>query len=501
MQNTISEGQRPQELDNNAKAAESLPQSMNSDISLQKQSYFKNIQLTPINGSANIVIDTSQQQTTFEIPISCWNPYWTVLSFKFKCAANTNYEFIPNTYCPYFNRAELWTASGNVYLANIQACDVYSRLACPLNNDFRYRSEEEGPNSVSKRVEWSRSTIADYSILSQSDPQICLLNNNSSVVGLLSDSPNQQGNSVTSITINAVMDERVYSFRLGDIFPDSFFNLNNSFYLSKVLYLRLTWNTKDYIYYSLVGTNALPTVITVTPGASSINIDQINLQCRIEGDEAMINAKKMLTQTPSTILVPYVYNWSQSMSGGGTMQTSFTLASDGSKIMRLFRLYSGISRSGGNIKIDFNNIGGTTITSQNAELLLPGIYSRIQLYINGILIEQQNVTPTSLNMMLKQIKEYFPNCSLVTSKDVLAYGGYATQFNTEQQPEEKINLYSNQIGKGLDASKSNLAINIQYDTTGSSGVGGLPFTGQGSLYLFPVVFKSFTYVNGSFEYA
>ena len=46
MQNTLSDGQRVE--DNNAKPLESMPQSMNSDISLQKQSYFKNIQINAI---------------------------------------------------------------------------------------------------------------------------------------------------------------------------------------------------------------------------------------------------------------------------------------------------------------------------------------------------------------------------------------------------------------------------------------------------------------------
>lgn len=523
MQNTISEAQRPQDqgqIDNNAKAAESLPQSMNSDISLQKQSYFKNINITPINGSAKIEISTSQQQSTWEIPISCFNPYWTTISFVYDCptAVLNNCFSLHNRYCPFFNRVELYSSNGNVYLVNQQSADIYSRLACPLNNDFRHRGEEEGPISISKRSIAGNSTTNPRDVFS-SDPFVVLLNDNTTVVGLKASSYNEPQNAVTGTGYGAgdpatggTIPKKVFSFRLGDILPDSFFNLNNSFYLSKVLYLRVTWNSRDYIYYTTSqAADANPSVFSNTAGpvdllhgaASNITITNLALQCKIEGDEGMINAKRMLTQQPSTILVPYVYNWSQSTGGSGISQTSYTLASDGSKIFRLFRLYSGMVRSGkGNaapIKIDCNNVGGTSITSKDCETLAPGVYSRVQLYINGIMIENFVVDPLSYNMFLKHIKEYFPDCSIQNSQDMLIYGGYATQFNTEQPPEEKINLYSNQIAKGLDASKSNLAINIQYDTTGASPA--FPNEWAASLYLFPVVFKSYTYVNGSFEYS
>lgn len=56
MQNNIG----PVPLDNNAKPGEILPQSMNSDITIQKQSYFKNIQINPINGSSQITINNIQ---------------------------------------------------------------------------------------------------------------------------------------------------------------------------------------------------------------------------------------------------------------------------------------------------------------------------------------------------------------------------------------------------------------------------------------------------------
>jgi hypothetical protein len=48
------------------------------------------------------------------------------------------------------------------------------------------------------------------------------------------------------------------NLRLGDILPDSFFNMNNSFYLSKVLYLRLTWNALPNILWDYQ-VNGLPT--------------------------------------------------------------------------------------------------------------------------------------------------------------------------------------------------------------------------------------------------
>ena len=102
MQNNIG----PVPLDNNAKPGEILPQSMNSDITIQKQSYFKNIQINPINGSSQITINNIQQQTQFEIPISCFNPYWTVLSFTVACGANGlggSYQKISTSYCSFFN--------------------------------------------------------------------------------------------------------------------------------------------------------------------------------------------------------------------------------------------------------------------------------------------------------------------------------------------------------------------------------------------------------------
>ena len=107
--------------------------------------------------------------------------------------------------------------------------------------------------------------------------------------------------------------------------------------------------------------------------------------------------------------------------------------------------------------------------------------------------------------MIQQLKEFFPNCSINNNVELLQYGAYATQFLTEEPPEKNIDLYSNMVAKGLDASRSNLAINIQYNTSMGQDIttrdaGSSPFKGALQLYLFPVVCKSFEYINGSFNY-
>lgn len=347
-----------------------IPQSLISDFKLMPQSYFKNIQITPINGSNTIILGGSQQQTQFEIPISCWNPYWTTICFNVQCASNIvagQQLIIPNNYWPFWNRVELYTSSGNVYLLNIQQCDVYSRLSNQLNLNARERGKELGTIINSSRNIFGDRSVgnADYSAsvdlpantTTGNVDLLPVLDFNSigmgtyAAYGLEAPNSNTLGQS-TVLAYRGAADNApyvqslTYNVRLGDIIPDSIFNMNNSFYLSKVLYLRITWNPVNLICYkynfNVAEYQQLPLApVIIQKGVHALTVgvvndqapvNQINLQIRIEGDEGVINQKKLLTQQPSTIVVPYIYNWSQAQTGGGLNQTSFTLASDGSKI-------------------------------------------------------------------------------------------------------------------------------------------------------------------------
>lgn len=107
------------------------------------------------------------------------------------------------------------------------------------------------------------------------------------------------------------------------------------------------------------------------------------------------------------------------------------------------------------------------------------------------MIKNYNLDPQAYNMLVSDFANNFPKSSLKTTQSILAYGGIAQQFTTDQV-ESDINEYSNMVAKGLDASKTNLAINIQYQMV--TGIGAA------QLYLFPIVCKSFEYVAGSFNY-
>ncbi len=496
----MSMGTSVPSMDNNAKPAEMLPQSMNSDMSIQKQSYFKNIQLQPINGSSNIEVKGSQQQTQFEIPISAWNPYWSVLSFSVKTptghAGDNCINVIPTNYCPWFNRIELYTASGSVYLVNIQQADFYSYLACPVNHDYKEVPYEEGFCARSQRKNWGTGYTPAANDFVTGDPLFAVDAAGTAKIGVVPNTPFVQGQSICNTTTAAnpatAMNQFTYSISLRKLLPDSFFNINNTFWLSKVLYLRLTWNPISNIMFSATSTAASPTVITTYDLAndSKIDVSNINLQINVEGDEGCIQAKKMLAEQPSTIVVPYIYNWSQAQNGNGTLQTSYTLASDGSAVYKLYRLYSGLSRSLGNFPISFANWNTTAAPGFQDTA---GIFNRVFLYINGILIKNYNLDPTSLNMLVSDIKNNFTNSSLEDTRTILVYGGIPQQFTTDPSPEQDNDVYSNMIAKGLDASKSNLAINIQYQMAGAGNV-------SAQLYLFPVTLKSFGYSQGVFNY-
>ena len=233
---------------------------------------------------------------------------------------------------------------------------------------------------------------------------------------------------------------------------------------------------------------ANPSVLQLAATVNPITVTNINLQVNIEGDDKCIEAKKTLSEQPSTIIVPYVYNWSQAQSGNGTLQTSYTLASDGSKIYKLFRLYSGLARNIAGLPVCFSNWGA----GANGFTDTAGVFNRVFLYINGILIKNYNLDPQSLNMLVGDIRNNFPSSSLYNTQIILAYGGIPQQFCSDPPPEQENDLYGNMVAKGLDASKSNLAINIQYQMVANIAAA--------QLFLYPVVLKSFEYVNGTFQY-
>ena len=501
------------------KPAECYSTSLSSDVSVQAQSYFKNLNITPINGSNSFFLQGSQYQVQFEIPISCWNPYWTTISFQIGTAfpnadANTKNVGIWSQYCPFFNRCELYSSQGNVYLCNVQQMDVYTRLAMQLNLDSTKRDAQMGGINNSARagnVNAGQPTFGNAGRVAADnyigDSLLVSDTTGANVYAIPAPNSVTPGFLNTPVATGTGNPGFLYSMRLGDLLPDSIFNCNNSFWLSKVLYLRLTFNPYTNIitnYNFTAGVAPQVTAPTALPGAvTGIQINQLSLQLRIEGDERAIAARKALAETASSVVFPYVYNFSQSSQGGGQMQTSYTLASDNSAIFKLFRLYSGILRTGGTqFPIDFSNYGQLqAATTTTPQYVANSVYNNIYLAINGIVVEQFNLDPNSANFMLQQIKQYFPNASINNNTELQVYGGYATQFNTEEVPENNIDLYSPMKAMGLDASRSNLAINIQYDTTSGKSISpGTKFNNQGTIYLFPVVMKSFIYSQGNFTY-
>lgn len=114
-------------------------------------------------------------------------------------------------------------------------------------------------------------------------------------------------------------------------------------------------------------------------------------------------------------------------------------------------MYSGLYRTVGSAPVNFSNWAAGDLV---------GIFNRVFLYINGILIKNYDLSPASLNMLVGDIKNNFTNSSLVDTRTILAYGGIPQQFTSDPPPEQENDLYSNMIAKGLDASKTNLAINI-----------------------------------------
>lgn len=325
-----------------------LQKSMTWNVEILSGSFLKNIKLSPQTGGNSLSLANSQASVVFEIPatnvISLYD-----LQLSFTRGASTpeagNQQFIYNSFFPYINRVELFSAN-NEFLVNVFDVDKYTKLHAPLNLNpntrnqncgFMYNSDRilnnSGANGAANNTLLINSLDTDC--FDWSDAPLLVNENPFNIAShTLSDFSN-----IIAEDINTSIPAEIISIKLRDLLPDTIFNVKKQIYLSRSIYLRLWFNPVNKWGFNLnVGMG--PLLIITTSNLTFVSpISNISLSVMYQGNPSVVQAITDASNTLEQIIMPELTLSTIQLSN--TNQTSSVKIVSNSPFSRLYKTYIG----------------------------------------------------------------------------------------------------------------------------------------------------------------
>lgn len=448
-------------------------------------SYYKNLLISPIGGGSTQTISTSQSSLLFEIPPGVYNFSRCSLEFSMAIAGNAaanSLYILPTDYCTFFQSIQMYTSNSNVYLIDLQNVDIYSKsLASVL--DYKNRSENDGFVYQSSRdVKCGPAALKNYSAnpaannpadltqVQQSGMQIWLgadaaggfscttdfiLNASQNVGGAsIICYPSQPGklNELSHFHYQKVAAAQPFAatqfnIKLKDILHDSFFVIDRDFYISSSMFLKIIFNTKNFVVMNITGNtgNANIGVNVVAENTNDITLTNIKLMSYVQANPQLEMLIRESAKGTQEIIMPRVVTNSMSFTATTTQNTTFRVNSIFQS--RLYKNYYNIVDTATAVKNLTSNIVTTVDANAKNELswTVGRLFTNYQIYINNQLFMFHNPT---LYEDFDYYKQYFKKSSLTNLKAFYAQGGIYTVFDTE--PVDGENEYKVVNYKGLE---------------------------------------------------
>ena len=472
-----------------------------SSVQLQPQIQDKKNQVTPafyktvkVQPSNNNIASFISSQQTIQFEIAGNNVYnFSKFSISFlrgiplTNATNGNNYFIPNNYCPFFNRIETWTSS-NVRLVDVNNVHIYSKMAGLLNLNFTENTSSQGMIYPSNRT--STSSLSTYT---GTTGQNGLLNGDTYINSQISQgtSGNDFGLYYRSLfgysnndasfatvangdsTASNFKNNKKYTIQLSDILPDSFFAIDKDIYISETMYIKFTLNTLNYVLFEIG--NGSGTVantysgILANPTTTSLPATNWTLLTYIQANEMVKSAVIQENESMSSLIIPLINMNYYSIGYGAGLKGSIFKVLASTLNSRLYKIYSILISnlvSGGVYLADTLNSCNILLDSYNTAQAYELKYNYINLYFNNNFIIGLDVQS---NDDLSHIMNQFKNNSFI---DEISYKDNSVIAHVFDSQAVDKNQYDGLTMRGEQFPTNNEhSINWQYQILPTQGAG------------------------------
>ena len=439
-------------------------------------SYYKNFKLTP-QGTNITNIGTSTQQLLFEfaadnvVNLSRCSLNFNRLLASASSAASTRY-IIPTNYFPYIQRIELYT-SNNIRLVDVQNCDIYNKNSAPVNFNFLSNTSQNGLLFPSSRVDNTLSVIAGDAYLNSVIKSSVLMGSNNL------DYSDLAGNFTANVGFGT---RRKINVRLGDILPDSIFNVDQDIYFGKTLYCRITLNPIDKIMVQVASDLSTYTAL----GSVSLNVSNFQINMYVQANPMISQLIKENNNKGQTLIIPEIYSNSYQLVGSGLKSSILKVLSNAPKC-KLYKMYSCLINSNAANKFNINN---TSNYDANNDGTL-GKYNYIYLYLNSNnILSLDTTTDDDLNNCLLQYGSH-SFTDYISWRDC---GVFPYVFDSQKIEKGEMQYDGNTL-KGIDFPNSNeISLQISYNCISTND--NISNNANYTNHVFAVVLKEVYLKNG-----
>ena len=413
-------------------------------------SFYKNFKITS-QGTNITSIGQSTQQLLFEIPadnvvnLSRCSLSFNRLLVSAVSAANRLY-IIPTNFFPWIQRLECYTSS-NIRLCDVQNVDIYNKIAGPCNFNFLQNTTQNGIFFPSTRIDKTLSIDNGDAYYASETNSLNLIGYNNLDYGATA------GNFTDNIGFGS---RRKINLRLGDLLPDSIFNVDQDVYFGKTIYIRITINSIDKILMecgSSFGENTFNSVSSKT-----LNVSNFTLNVFVQGNPLIASLVKENNMKGQTLIIPEIYSNSYQMIGSGTKSSILKVLSNAPKC-KLYKMYSCLISSNKTGYLTINN--SSNYDASAGKDGSRGKYNYCYLYLNSNNLLNLDITQDDdLNLMIQQYGSH-SFTDYISWRDV---GVLPFVFDSERIEKNEIQYDGNTL-KGIEFPPSNEhSIQVQYNT-------------------------------------
>ncbi len=384
-------------------------------------------------------ITTSTQFSLFQLPSSVYDFSKTTLALTLTVTAPAytvnSVIAMKSFHCGLIQQLEFYTSSGT-RLFNCANVDKLTRLSGILNLEH----DKSGTRCFMGKSQrnYLRATIAPTIGSQTADPYVInttlglalapAQSLDDPIVNMFPYLQASTYNSTTGSGDTVLLPDNVaaqgsifrLTCRLGDLLPDSIFNTSKNLWMSKVSYIKITWNSVDQVFIGaqldqLTGTTS--TTLQNLPASSTYSITNmaLNIYSQINSDinNAIMESQKM---SSLPVVIPYVDVASQIFPSSITQNATFKVSTN-NPVARLYKLYYGLFRSdfGSVVTCDSNNINELALSNTMVKINNTTIRSYVDL---------------SKREDIQEMIKYFPFNSITSYRSIRYSGSYGIVLDT-----------------------------------------------------------------------
>lgn len=266
--------------------------------------YYKVSRIHPDNQT--VTINTSFQESIFEIPVVAFNLARSILNFDVTFPdVNAKKNFVPADTFPYIRQIQLYTRT-DVKLCDLNAVSNYLKIIYPATTkQADLESELDDIHATGKMAQSGSFTGELYMSGVAADANLRYLGTKGGSVALVEYKRIWSGSAVGDQNGAGASPVFHVGFKLKNI-KDTIFSIDKDLFFNEIVYLKIIWNQASKVYWSGTAVNA------GLANGTDFDITNVALHLQVEQNQAITQQlKNAIASRQFQMNVPWIKYYTQ----------------------------------------------------------------------------------------------------------------------------------------------------------------------------------------------